>query len=248
MSEENQENQSPDKKEEAIIEDTEEKELDDQAEKTKTKFTFVCTRCDDCCLARGPIPITFWDLELWAKNGVVANFMPYLDVYQKPDGGIDLVLKPLAPVSDETEPSTDPFDTTPIEDLLTVKCPLYNQNDKKCLVYDNRPLSCRTYPLEFDGKNFIVVDADCPGIGEEGMTKDDLKEMRDTAKNMHYELTRMRIALPVLNQIVSSNFMKMLMKQQMEAMSKMSEEDKEKLDEIFKKQEQEHDHEHDHEP
>lgn len=248
MSEENQENQSPDKKEEAIIEDTEEKELDDQAEKTKTKFTFVCTRCDDCCLARGPIPITFWDLELWAKNGVVANFMPYLDVYQKPDGGIDLVLKPLAPVSDETEPSTDPFDTTPIEDLLTVKCPLYNQNDKKCLVYDNRPLSCRTYPLEFDGKNFIVVDADCPGIGEEGMTKDDLKEMRDTAKNMHYELTRMRIALPVLNQIVSSNFMRMLMKQQMEAMSKMSEEDKEKLDEIFKKQEQEHDHEHNHEP
>lgn len=248
MSEENQENQSPDKKEEAIIEDTEEKELDDQAEKTKTKFTFVCTRCDDCCLARGPIPITFWDLELWAKNGVVANFMPYLDVYQKPDGGIDLVLKPLAPVSDETEPSTDPFETTPIEDLLTVKCPLYNQNDKKCLVYDNRPLSCRTYPLEFDGKNFIVVDADCPGIGEEGMTKDDLKEMRDTAKNMHYELTRMRIALPVLNQIVSSNFMRMLMKQQMEAMSKMSEEDKEKLDEIFKKQEQEHDHEHNHEP
>ncbi|MFW9784197.1 MAG: hypothetical protein ACFFFB_18095, partial [Candidatus Heimdallarchaeota archaeon] len=101
MSEENQENQSPDKKEEAIIEDTEEKELEDQAEKTKTKFTFVCTRCDDCCLARGPIPITFWDLELWAKNGVVANFIAYLDVYQKPDGGIDLVLKPLPPVSDE---------------------------------------------------------------------------------------------------------------------------------------------------
>ncbi|MFX1326092.1 MAG: YkgJ family cysteine cluster protein [Promethearchaeota archaeon] len=248
MSEDNQENQIPDKEEEKTIEDTEDKEPEDQAEETKTKFTFVCTRCDDCCLARGPIPITFWDLEMWARNGVVANFMPYLDVYQKPDGGLDLVLKPLAPVSEEKEPPKDPFVTTPIEELLTVKCPLYNQTDKKCLVYDNRPLSCRTYPLEFDGKNFIVVDADCPGIGEEGMTKEDLMEMRDTAKNMHYELTRMRIALPVLNQIVSSNFMRMLMKQQMEAMSKMSDEDKEKLDEIFKKQEQEHDHEHDHEP
>ena len=56
----------------------------------------------------------------------------------------------------------------------------------------------------------------------------------------------MRIALPVLNQIVSSNFMQMLMRQQMEAMSKMSDDDKSKLDEIFKKQESEHDHEHDH--
>ena len=67
------------------------------------------------------------------------------------------------------------------------------------------------------------------------MTKEELKELRETAKMMNYELTRMRIALPVLNQIISSNFMKQLMKQQMEAMSKMSDEDKAKLDEIFKK-------------
>ena len=31
------------------------------AEEPKAKFTFKCTRCDKCCLARGPIPITFWD-------------------------------------------------------------------------------------------------------------------------------------------------------------------------------------------
>ncbi|MFW9824673.1 MAG: YkgJ family cysteine cluster protein [Candidatus Thorarchaeota archaeon] len=246
MSENNQENQDSKKEEE---EDLGVDEPGDQEETTKTKFTFKCTRCDECCLARGPIPITFWDLELWAKNGVVANFMPYLDVYQKPDGGIDLVLKPLPPSPEEGEEETqrDPFDTVPIEELLDVKCPLYNKDDKKCLIYDNRPLSCRTYPLEFDGKNFIVVDADCPGIGEPGMTKEDLKEMRETARKMHYELTRMRIALPVLNQIVSSNFMRMLMKQQMEAMSKMSDEDKDKLDEILRKQQSEHDHEHDHE-
>ena len=205
-------------------------------EKQKAKFTFKCTRCDKCCLARGPIPITMWDLELWAKNGVVANFLPYLDVYMKPDGLTDLILKPLAtPKKDDEKPSTDPFAETPIEELLEEKCPLYNKEQKKCLVYDNRPLSCRTYPLEYDGKNFSVVDVDCPGIGEEGMTKEELKEMRETAKMMNYELTRMRIALPVLSQIISSNFMKQLMKQQMEAMSKMSDEDKAKLDEIFKK-------------
>ncbi len=205
-------------------------------EKQKAKFTFKCTRDDKCCLARGPIPITMWDLELWAKNGVIANFLPYLDVYTKPDGLTDLILKPLAPSKGDSEkPSTDPFAETPIEELLEEKCPLYNKEQKKCLVYDNRPLSCRTYPLEYDGTHFSVVDVDCPGIGEEGMTKEELKEMRETAKMMNYELSRMRIALPVLSQIISSNFMKQLMKQQMEAMSKMSDEDKAKLDEIFKK-------------
>ena len=251
MTENNQKIKDSEKEKEVEPEDSQVKESEKEEEKTKTKFTFKCTRCDNCCLERGPIPITFWDLELWAKNGVVANIMPYLDIYQKPDGGIDLILKPLPPEPKEGEqgtPQKDPFEKAPIEELLNAKCPLYNKNDKKCLIYDNRPLSCRTYPLEFDGKNFIVVDADCPGIGEEGMTKDELVKMRDIARTMHYELTRMRIALPVLNQIVSSNFMKMLMKQQMDAMSKMSDDDKSKLDEIFKKQETEHDQEHDQEP
>ena len=218
----------------------EEKSEDEIPEqKSKAKFSFKCTRCDNCCAARGPIPITFWDLEMWARNGVVANFMPYLDIYNKPDGGIDLILKPLAPPPKEGEEEEksveDPFSGVPIEELLDVKCPLYNKDDKKCLVYENRPLSCRTYPLEFDGKNFIVVDADCPGVGEEGMTKEDLKKMRETAKIMHYELTRMRIALPVLNQLISQKIMMDLMRQNMEAMSKMSDEDRAKLDEIFKK-------------
>jgi len=220
--------------EEQAKEDT---DMKTESEETKAKFTFKCTQCDKCCLARGPIPITFWDLEFWARNGVVANFLPYLDIYSKPDGGIDLVLKPLPPPpkEGEEEKPRDPFGTVPIEDLLEEKCPLYNKEKKKCLVYDNRPLSCRTYPLEFDGKNFTVVDVECPGIGEEGMTKDDLKEMRDTAKQMFYELTRMRIALPVLSQLISQKVMMDLMRQNMEAMSKMSEEDRSKLDEILKK-------------
>ncbi|MFW9898785.1 MAG: YkgJ family cysteine cluster protein [Candidatus Thorarchaeota archaeon] len=233
MSDNNKEEQKAEGSEE-VKEKEEDKETTE--EKQKAKFTFKCTRCDKCCLARGPIPITMWDLELWAKNGVIANFLPYLDVYTKPDGLTDLILKPLAPPkedSEKTQPNT--FGETPIEELLEEKCPLYNKDQKTCLVYKNRPLSCRTYPLEFDGKNFSVVDVDCPGIGEEGMMKEELKEMRETAKQMNYELTRMRIALPVLNQIISSNFMKVLMRQQVEAMSKMSDEDKAKLDEIFKK-------------
>jgi Fe-S-cluster containining protein len=239
MPENNEKNQTSEVKDDEKVKKS---ETEAAEEKSKAKFTFKCTRCDNCCAARGPIPITLWDLEMWARNGVVANFMPYLDIYHKPDGGIDLILKPLAPPPEEGEEEKtgkDPFSTVPIEELLDVKCPLYNKDDKKCLVYENRPLSCRTYPLEFDGKNFIVVDADCPGIGEKGMSKEELAEMRETAKNMHYELTRMRIALPVLNQMISQKIMMDLMRQNMEAMSKMSDEDRAKLDEIFKKSSEE---------
>ncbi|MHA1534204.1 MAG: YkgJ family cysteine cluster protein [Promethearchaeota archaeon] len=239
MVENNKNDEKPVIKEEdkKIEEVKEESEAKTDVEEPKAKFTFKCTRCDKCCLARGPIPITFWDLELWARNGVVSNFIPYLDIFNKPSGGIDLILKPLPPPpkEGEEEKPRDTFGGVPIEDLLEIKCALYNKEKKECLVYDNRPLSCRTYPLEFDGKNFTVVDVECPGIGEEGMTKENLKEMRETAKQMFYELTRMRIALPVLSQLISQKVMMDLMKQNMEAMSKMSDEDRSQLDDILKK-------------
>ena len=233
MPENNNENQNTAEKKET---EEAESEKEETAEKGKAKFTFKCTRCDKCCFARGPIPLTFVDLELWARNGVVANFLPYLDIYKKPDGSMDLILKHLPPPKKEEDKTPkDPFKEAPIEELLEQKCPLYNKDQKKCLIYNNRPLSCRTYPLEYDGKNFSVVDVDCPGIGEEGMSKEELKEMKETAKTMSYELTRIRIALPVLSQIISQNVMMDLMRQNMQAMSKMSEEDRQKLDDIFKK-------------
>ena len=68
------------------------------------------------------------------------------------------------------------------------------------------------------------------------MTKEELQEMRETAKQMFFELTRMRIAIPILQQMISRTVMMDLMRQNMEAMSKMSDDDRAKLDEIFKKQ------------
>lgn len=232
----------PDKKEEKESQEPESEKVEDK----KTKFTFKCTKCDKCCAARGPIPLTFWDIEMWAKSGVLLNFMPYLEIYQNPSGGLDLILKPI-PVpkegADQKPPALDPFSTTPIEELLDEKCPLYNATEKKCLIYEHRPLSCRTYPLEYDGKNFSVVDVDCPGIGQEGMTKEELQEMRDTAKLMFNELTRIRINIPVLHQIIQKDVMLELIKQNKDAMEKLSEDDKKQIDQIFKKSD---DHNHDH--
>lgn len=219
-----------------------ESEEQSKTKKKKTKFKFKCTRCDACCRARGPIPVTMWDLEMWARNQVISNFLPYLEVYEKPDGGVDLLLKPSigqdkTPEQLQQNPE-EALKETPIEELLDRKCPLYNEDKEKCLVYENRPLSCRTYPLEYDGKNYRIADLDCPGIGEAEMTKEDLKQMRENAKRMNSELTRIRIALPVLNQIISRKVMTDLMRQNMQAMNQMSDEDRAKLEEIFGKAQQ----------
>jgi Fe-S-cluster containining protein len=210
----------------------------DKSEEKKSKFTFKCTRCNKCCESRGPIPLTLWDLELWARNGVLLNFMPYMELYKNPAGSLDLILKPIPVKKDNADQKTitqDPFSSTPIDELLEEKCPLYNLEKKECLIYDNRPLSCRTYPLEFDGKNFTVVDVDCPGVGQEGMTKKELEEMKETAKLMFAELTRFRISIPILHQIIQKDVMMDLIKQNKEAMESMSEEDRKKIDEIFSK-------------
>ena len=135
MTENNQENQNSEDKEEIKKEEPVKEQA--EPEKLRAKFTFKCTRCDKCCLSRGPIPITLWDLEMWARNGVVANFLPYLDVYSKPDGVFDLILKPLAPPKKDDEKSPAKTLTgTPIGELLEEKCPLYNAEQKKCLIYD----------------------------------------------------------------------------------------------------------------
>ena len=181
-----------------------------------------------------------WDIESWARNNVLANFLPHLDLYTKPNGSVDLILKPIAPPKTEGETaSPDPFKDTSIDELLEEKCPIYNKEQKTCSSYEYRPLSCRTYPLEFDGSHYSIVDVECPGVGEPGMTKEELKEMRETAQLMNYELTRIRIALPVFNQLISRNVMMDLMRQNFEAMNKMTPEDREKLDEIFKKDQDE---------
>ncbi|MBY9007359.1 MAG: YkgJ family cysteine cluster protein [Candidatus Lokiarchaeota archaeon] len=212
-----------------------ENKKEETSEEPKKKFTFKCTRCDNCCLKRGPIPITQWDLEIWAKNGVLSNFLPYLDIYNNPNGTMDLILKPFNPKDKENKGLDNIFNQSSIEDLLEEKCPLYNKEEKKCLVYENRPLSCQTYPLEYNGQNYVIVDNDCPGIGKEGMTKEELKIMRETAQKINYELTRTRISLPIFSQILSQKVMMDLMRQNMEAMNKMSDEDRAKVDDIFKK-------------
>jgi len=203
----------------------------------KKKYIFNCTKCGNCCLNRGPIPLVMDDLIMWAKNNVVANMMPYLQFLKTPYGTIDLVM---------SRTNKNPYDflqkkegdEEEEEETKDISCPMYNKETKECLIYDNRPLSCRTYPLEFDGQKFLVVDTeDCEGIGNGETTNEERKEMRDLAKSMNVKLTEMRIAMPILAQAFQPFVLNEIMdaqKRYMEAMEKMSPEEREKVEQQMK--------------
>jgi len=106
------------------------------------------------------------DLIMWAKNNVVANMMPYLQFIKTPYGTIDLVMARTNKNPYDFLQKKEKEDEDEEEEPKDISCPMYNKETKECLIYDNRPLSCQTYPLEFDGQKYMVVDTeDCEGIG-----------------------------------------------------------------------------------
>lgn len=227
---------------------------DDSGEK-KSKFVFKCTRCGNCCV-RGDIPLTFWDLELWAKNKVIANMFPHLAVVAPRGGVIDLVIKsvPLeakdneekkeTPKESEPKKETDDTETkpkgTPEDQKKQMRCPLYRSNDKTCTIYENRPSYCREFPLEYDGKAFTLFEEpDCPGVGVGPMSKEELQQIREDARICYGELRRIRISLPVMHQIISQNtiqgFLQQIARDSEERMKNLSEEDRKKMEELSRK-------------
>ncbi|MHA1474296.1 MAG: YkgJ family cysteine cluster protein [Promethearchaeota archaeon] len=224
------------KEEPEIKEESEPKEEDKVEGEEKKKYIFNCTKCGNCCANRGPIPLVMDDLIMWAKNNVVANMMPYLQFIKTPYGTIDLVMSrtnknpyEFLQKKENEEEEEEPKDNS---------CPMYNKETKECLIYDNRPLSCQTYPLEFDGQKYMVVDTeDCEGIGNGETTNEERKEMRDLAKSMNIKLTEMRIAMPILAQAFQPFVLNEIMDAQrryMEAMEKMSPEEREKVEQQMK--------------
>lgn len=189
----------------------------------KKKFVFNCTKCGKCCLERGPVPLVFEDLETWAKNGVVNNMLPYLKFLKTPYGTLDLVLShqeknPLAFIENQEKPKKD-------EDP---SCPLFNKDKKECTIWKYRPLSCQTYPLEFDGQKFSIVDSECEGIDKGEMTKEERINMRETAKRMNQQLRQMRIVMPIISQAMQTFVLGEIIEQQ-KKFAQMSPEEQAKM-------------------
>jgi len=148
----------------------------------KKKLRFTCTRCGNCCTDKNTlVNLTYLDI-LRIKNGLDLNLNELFDIlgfytFDKPLTSEDKKRMTLTPI--ETERGLAFIGL--IKNSLG-GCYFYNSKDKRCLIYNLRPMFCRTFPFSFeliDKKNDDTnSDIDifytekgkqyCPGIGEEG--------------------------------------------------------------------------------
>ena len=184
------------------------------ADKPKVpKFVFECQRCGECCKRDFDIHIA--DIEQWIGSGSIYQMIPHMSLegeygslritFKKTDIGICPMLK---------EADADDAESVAV-----------------CTIYENRPASCRAFPLGYNGKNYIVVNKECPGLNNGSMTSESLQEMRDAARDNFEHSSSTRMLLPMLQGL----FMEQFSRQSKKSYEEMSDEDKKKLEEIFSK-------------
>lgn len=149
------------------------------------------------------------DIERWSKDGTVYQVFPHLTV-----SGESLALS----LHLEREDG---------------KCRMYDPASKECKIYDNRPQVCKAYPLMHDGSGFLLRDKECPGLDKGEMSKKALEEIRKAAVEENEDEARTAVVLPMVQALLLSD----MAKKSEEAYSKLSEEEKAKLEEILKKKE-----------
>lgn len=120
----------------------------------------------------------------------------------------------------------------PLEnDSDTTACVFYNEGANACEIRYSRPISCRTYPLEYNGEKYVLSSKDCPGVGQGEVSKEALQEARSLAEQEFNERIETISSLPVIYTII----MNQMLKQSAEAMQNLSEKDRMKMDEILGK-------------
>jgi Fe-S-cluster containining protein len=125
------------------------------------------------------------------------------------------------------EMSRKPLDS----DSETTSCVFYNEGANACEIRYSRPISCRTYPLEYSGEKYVLSSKDCPGVGQGEVSKEALQEARSLAEQEFNERIETISSLPVVYTII----MNQMLRQSAEAMQNLSEEDRKKMDEILGK-------------
>ncbi len=114
-------------------------------------------------------------------------------------------------------------------DSESTACIFYNEGANSCEIRYSRPISCRTYPLEYTGEKFILSSKDCPGVGQGEVNKETLQEARSLAEQEFNERIETISSLPVVYTII----MNQMLRQSAESMQNLSEEDRKKMDEIL---------------
>lgn len=186
----------------------------------KSKYSFKCleSKCDTkACHIRPRIGVTIGDFARWMNQGYIMNILPGIMIHMP-----------------ESEKDSFYFETArkPLEsDSESTACIFYNEQANACEIRYGRPISCQTYPLEFNGEKYILSSKDCPGVGQGDVSKDVLQDARKLAEQEYIERMETSAALPAVYSVMMSQ----MIKQSAEAMQNLSEEDRKKMDEIITK-------------
>lgn len=186
----------------------------------KAKYSFKCLEkeCESqACHTRSQIRITLGDLSRWTTAGQLEHTIHGVVIIPDKDESNQLAIAAFQrPLKKDPEKKA---------------CIFYNEETKSCGIAYSKPISCRTYPLEYDGSKFYVSDKNCPGVGKGEVSKESLKVAKELAEQDYNERVFTRHVLPgfysvVMNTVAIQNQM---------AMSNLSEEDRAKLEELMSK-------------
>ncbi|MCK5266101.1 MAG: YkgJ family cysteine cluster protein [Candidatus Thorarchaeota archaeon] len=188
------------------------------AEKSKYNFKCLEQQCTTmACHIRPTINVTLGDLTRWSTQGYLMNILPGVSL-RMPESendliSLELMRKPLKKDSEQTA------------------CIFFNEEANGCEIRYSRPLSCRAYPLEYNGEKYYLSSKDCPGVGQGEVSKEALQEARNLADQAFKERGETYTALPAVYSII----MTQMIRQSSEAMQNLSEDDRKKMDEIMSK-------------
>jgi Fe-S-cluster containining protein len=149
--------------------------------KDKKKLRFECIRCGNCCTDKNTlVNLTYLDI-LKIKNSLdldINEVLDFLGFY---------IFDKLLTEGDKRRMIIPPIETEKgLAFIGLIKnslggCYFYDSQNKKCLIYDIRPMFCKTFPFSFgliDDLNTLATNnidifytekgkLYCPGIGAE---------------------------------------------------------------------------------
>lgn len=186
----------------------------------KAKYSFKCLeqKCTTReCHIRPNINVTIGDLSRWTTQGYIGHIIVGLRIVppesEKEPFVIETIRKPL---------KDDPDGTA---------CVFFDEDANGCTIRYSRPISCRTFPLQHDGEKYFLGNKNCPGVGQGEVSKEALKESRDLAEKDYIERIETMAALPAVYSLV----MAPMLRQSAEAMERLSEEDRKRMEDILSK-------------
>ncbi len=186
----------------------------------KSKYNFKCLeqKCDTkACHIRPKVLVTLGDLARWMNQGYIMNILPGITIHLPEDEQDTFYLETARkPLQDEND---------------VTACVFYNEGANACEIRYGRPISCQTFPLEYNGEKYVLSRKDCPGISKGDVSKESLQEARRLAEQEYDERMETTAALPAVYSIL----MNQMIRQSAEAMQHLSEEDRKKMDEILTK-------------